>query len=368
MLRLDGLHAATVAASGAWRVQALASPAAMHALRAALRQLPQPAALAWDLSDISALDHIGAQMLWNAWGRQRPARLLLAPGHEEFFRRLEQAGALALPVDDAHPWFSIVSLAGAARRFGGHLAGMLILVGQLVLDLGRFARRPQRGPWKEISANVYHAGCQALGITALVGALIGVVLSYLSAQQLHTFGGDIYLVNILGMSIIRELGPMLAAILVAGRSGSAITAQLGVMRVTEELDAMLVMGLPHGFRLIMPRVLALALVMPLLVVWTDAMALLGGMAAAHIQLDMAPAYFIQKLPSAVPIANYWIGLGKGVVFGGLIALIACHFGLRIQPNTESLGHGTTTSVVTAITVVILADAVFAIVFNRVGYY
>src|SRR5205085_10705121 len=143
-----------------------------------------------------------AQMLWNAWGRQRPARLLLAPGQEEFFRRLEQAGALALPVDDAHPWFSIVSLAGAARRFGGHLSGVLILVGQLVLDLGRFARRPQRGPWKEISANVYHAGCQALGITALVGALIGVVLSYLSAQQLHTFGGDIYLVNILGMSII----------------------------------------------------------------------------------------------------------------------------------------------------------------------
>nr|MBV0880451.1 ABC transporter permease [Noviherbaspirillum sp. L7-7A] len=368
MLRLDGLRAATVAASGDWQVQALAQPAAMGALRAALRQLPQPAALAWDLSGISALDHIGAQMLWNAWGRRRPGRLTLAPGQEEFFRRLEQAGTLALPAGDSHPWFSIVSLAGAARRFGGHLAGMLGLVGQLVLDLGRFARRPRHGPWKELSANVYHIGYQALGITALVGVLIGVVLSYLSAQQLHTFGGDIYLVNILGMSIIRELGPMLAAILVAGRSGSAITAQLGVMRVTEELDAMLVMGLPHGFRLIMPRVLALALVMPLLVVWTDAMALIGGMAAANIQLDMAPAYFIQKLPSAVPIANYWIGLGKGVVFGGLIALVACHFGLRIEPNTESLGQGTTTSVVTAITVVILADAVFAIVFNRVGYY
>ncbi|MFS0755620.1 ABC transporter permease [Noviherbaspirillum sp. 1P10PC] len=370
MLRLDGQLplAATVAASGNWQVQALAQPAAMGALRAALRQLPQPAALPWDLSGISALDHIGAQMLWNAWGRRRPGQLRLAPGQEEFFRRLEQAGALALPAGDGHPWFSIVSLAGTARRFGSHLAGMLALVGQLVLDLGRFARRPRQGPWKEISASVYHIGFQALGITALVGVLIGVVLSYLSAQQLHTFGGDIYLVNILGMSIVRELGPMLAAILVAGRSGSAITAQLGVMRVTEELDAMLVMGLPHGFRLVMPRVLALALVMPLLVVWTDAMALIGGMAAANIQLDMAPAYFLQKLPSAVPIANYWIGLGKGVVFGSLIALVACHFGLRIQPNTESLGQGTTTSVVTAITVVILADAVFAIVFNQVGYY
>jgi phospholipid/cholesterol/gamma-HCH transport system permease protein len=160
---------------------------------------------------------------------------------------------------------------------------------------------------------------------------------------------------------------MLAAILVAGRSGSSITAQLGVMRVTEELDAMLVMGLPHGFRLIMPKVIALSIAMPLLVIWTDAVALIGGMAAAHLELKLSPAYFVQRLPSAVPIANYWIGLGKGWVFGVLIALVACHFGLRIKPNTESLGQGTTISVVTAITIVILADAVFAIVFSGVGY-
>jgi len=166
---------------------------------------------------------------------------------------------------------------------------------------------------------------------------------------------------------LRELGPLLAAILVAGRSGSSITAQLGVMRVTEELDAMLVMGLPHGFRLILPRVVALAVTMPLLVIWTDAMALIGGMAAATIELGLSPRYFVNNLPEAVPIANYWIGLGKGVVFGSLIALVACHFGLRIKPDTESLGQGTTTSVVTAITVVILADAVFAIVFNGVGF-
>ncbi|HEY5801387.1 MAG TPA: ABC transporter permease, partial [Burkholderiaceae bacterium] len=179
--------------------------------------------------------------------------------------------------------------------------------------------------------------------------------------------GDIYLVNLLGMSIIRELGPLLAAILVAGRSGSSITAQLGVMRVTEELDAMLVMGMPHGFRLIMPRVVALAIAMPLLVIWTDAMALIGGIVAANAELDLSPSYFFKSLPDAVPLANYYIGLGKGVVFGALIALVACHFGLRIKANTESLGRGTTTSVVTAITVVILADAVFAIVFNGVGF-
>jgi phospholipid/cholesterol/gamma-HCH transport system permease protein len=249
-----------------------------------------------------------------------------------------------------------------------HGSGFVRLIGQLMIDLGRFAANPLRGPWKEISASVYHVGFRALGVIALVGFLIGVVLSYLSAQQLQTFGADIYLVNILGMSIIRELGPMLAAILVAGRSGSAITAQLGVMRVTEELDAMLVMGMPHGFRLIMPRVLAVAIAMPLLVVWTDIVALTGGAIAAQIELGLSPAYFLQQLPSAVPQANYWIGLAKGVVFGALIGLVACHFGLRIEANTESLGQGTTLSVVSAITVVILADAVFAILFKGVGFY
>ena len=357
-----------VSAAGAWQVQALARGYALRRIESDLGRLPDKGALRWDLSRIASLDHIGAQVFWNAWGGKRPTGLVLAPAHEEFFNRLEQAGKLALPPRKEAPWWSPQALRGLIRLVAEHAAGFVSLIGQLVLDLWRFARRPQDGPWKEISANVYHIGYQALGITALVGILIGIVLSYLSAQQLRTFGGDIYLVNILGMSIVRELGPMLAAILVAGRSGSAVTAQLGVMRVTEELDAMLVMGLPHGFRLIMPKVLALAVVMPLLVVWTDAMALLGGMAAANLELGLSPTYFVQELPDAVPIANYWIGLGKGVAFGSLIALVACHFGLRIEPNTESLGQGTTTAVVTAITAVILADAVFAIVFSGVGFY
>jgi phospholipid/cholesterol/gamma-HCH transport system permease protein len=357
----------TVTALGAWQVQPLAQAEVLPRLSAALRSLPQGADLHWDLSPIQSLDHIGAQVLWNAWGKRRPQNLAMAPAHEEVFRRLEEAGELALPKQASSRRFSWAGMVRFSRDTADHFTGMLGLVGQLVLDLGHFASNPLRGPWKEISANVFHIGYQALGITALVGFLIGVVLSYLSAQQLHTFGGDVYLVNILGMSIVRELGPLLAAILVAGRSGSSITAQLGVMRVTEELDAMLVMGLPHGFRLIMPRVVALAVAMPLLVIWTDAIALAGGMVAATIELGLSPRYFINNLPEAVPIANYWIGLGKGIVFGSLIALVACHFGLRIKPDTESLGQGTTTSVVTAITVVILADAVFAIVFNGVGF-
>lgn len=371
-LTIDENDRRIVHVSGPWQVHALARSDVAPRIKKSFRSLQNDGSLRWDLSQITALDHIGAQWLWNSWGKTLPAQLELPQQYEDFFNRLEQTGSLDTPAPATSRRFSFRAVFSAmfkrVPKFAEHIGGFIGLIGQLTLDLGRFAARPLQGPWKEISSNIFHIGYQALGITALVGFLIGVVLSYLSAQQLHTFGGDIYLVNILGMSVIRELGPLLAAILVAGRSGSAITAQLGVMRVTEELDAMLVMGMPHGFRLILPKVLALAISMPLLVVWTDAIALMGGMFAAQTELDLSAVYFVQQLPNAVPSVNYWIGIGKGVVFGALIALVACHFGLRIKPNTESLGQGTTLSVVTAITVVILADAVFAIVFKGVGFY
>jgi phospholipid/cholesterol/gamma-HCH transport system permease protein len=362
----DGARSRVALVGGAWQVQPLAQHGILRDIEAAIAALPADGSVGWDLNRLTSLDHFGAQVLWNAWGRRRPARLVLPEHWRNFFDRIEQAGPLELPEREGSR-ITRAALRQVIDKVGADIRGFILLIGQLMLDLLRFAGAPQRGPWKEISASIFHAGYQALGITALVGFLIGVVLSYLSAQQLHAFGGDVYLVNLLGMGIIRELGPLLAAILVAGRSGSSITAQLGVMRVTEELDAMLVMGMPHGFRLIMPRVVALAAAMPLLVIWTDAMALLGGIAAANVELNLSPTYFFRELPNAVPLANYYIGLGKGVVFGALIALVACYFGLRIKANTDSLGRGTTTSVVSAITVVILADAVFAIVFNGVGF-
>lgn len=364
----DAGAAQSVVASGVWQVHALcARRSTLKELGKTLDALKGNEAISWDLSQVERLDHIGAQMFWNAWGKHRPAKLTLDPRQEELFGRIEAASTHELPRARPGHFGWVIALGAGILTFFEHLQGFVVLIGKLMQDLGRFARHPITGPWKEISANVFHSGFQALGITALVGFLIGVVLSYLSAQQLRMFGGDIYLVNIVGMAVIRELGPLLAAILVAGRSGSAITAQLGVMRVTEELDAMLVMGISHGYRLIMPKVIALAIAMPLLVVWTDAMALIGGMVSAKIELNLTMRYFLQKLPSAVPVVNYTIGLLKGATFGVLIALVSCHFGLRIKPNTESLGRGTTTSVVTAITVVILADAVYAIIFSGVGF-
>ena len=203
-------------------------------------------------------------------------------------------------------------------------------------------------------------------MTALVGFLIGVVLSFLSSLQLKTFGADIYIVNLLGISIIRELGPVIVAVLVAGRSGSSMTAQLGVMRVTEEIDALATMGVSRSLRLVLPKVMALSVVMPLLVVWCAAAGLVGGMLSANLQMGLDYGYFVSALPRVVPLANLWIGLGKGFVFGLLIALIACHRGLLVRPNTESLSSETTASVVASITVVIIVDAVFAVLTRNVG--
>lgn len=357
----------SVIAEGVWQVHGLSQRGVLKGITRQLAGLKDKGACEWDLSGIESLDHIGAQMFWNTWNKERPKRLKLDPRQEDLFRRIEEASHIKLPRHRTSPFHWVIVLGAGILNFFEHLRSFIGLIGIVIQDLGRFLRRPQAGPWREISANIYHSGFQALGITAMVGFLIGIVLSYLSSQQLRMFGGDAYLVNILGMAVIRELGPLLAAILVAGRSGSSITAQLGVMRVTEELDAMLVMGISHGYRVIMPKVVALAISMPLLVVWTDAMALLGGMVSAKIEMGMSFRYFLQKLPDAVPFVNYTIGLLKGATFGVLIALISCHFGLRIKPNTESLGRGTTTSVVTAITVVILADAVYAIIFSGTGF-
>ena len=365
--RLDIIDANSVVARGRWRVESLAVSGNIARIQSTIRSFKEKNAVKWDLSQILELDYIGAQLLWDNWNKSRPQELVVTVEQNKLFSRLECAGSLKLPETKPPHWYFFEKIRKFPHTAAEHFSGTVGLVGQLMIDLLRFAKAPHKGPWTEISANIYHAGAQALSITASVGFLIGVVLSYLSAQQLHVFGGDAFLVNLLGMSVIRELGPLLAAILVAGRSGSAMTAQLGVMRVTEELSAMQVMGMSHGFRLIMPKVIALSIVMPLLIIWTDMLALLGGMLAGSFEIGLSIPYFLSALPNAVPIANLWIGIGKGFVFGILIALIACYYGMKIKPNTESLGQGTTSSVVTSITIVILADAIFAVVLQGVGF-
>jgi phospholipid/cholesterol/gamma-HCH transport system permease protein len=350
--------------SGAWNLRMLENR--FDDLNDELLVCAQDGNTVWDLTTIEVLDDAGALLLWRVWGWHRP-RLLVKTEHEPIFARMaarpttktrERARDLAAP---------LLLLGRQLLSLLEQSLAIVLLAGQLVLDGLYLLRYPLAIPWREIFANIHRTGGQALPITALVGFLVGVVLSYLSARQLQTYGANIFIINILGIGIVRELGPMLAAILIAGRSGSSMTAQLGVMRLTQELDALAVMGISHTLRLVLPKVVALAITLPLLILWTNAIALVGGMLAAKWQLGISYRQFLHSLPDAVPISNFWIGLSKGTVFGILIALIACHYGLRIKPNTESLGAGTTESVVTAITVVIIVDALFAIVFSDVGF-
>ncbi len=353
---------------GQWTAAQLADARIWRGLQASLKQHAgdKPTATAWSLEGLQALDHIGAQLLWERWGHAWPAELQMSEAQRVLLERVARFTLAPQPAAKRSLWQRYLGLGDGVLLLLSHLHSFTRLLGQLLLDTFRLLRAPARGPWRDISGHLFHFGATALPITALVGFLIGVVLAYLSAQQLRQFGADAFIVNLLGVSLVRELGPMLAAILVAGRSGSAITAQIGVMRVTEELDAMRVMGIAQGFRLVMPRALALALAMPLISVWTTVVALLGGMVAADVALGISPTFFFNALPGAVDLANLGLAVGKTVVFGLLIALIACHFGLRVEPNTESLGKGTTAAVVTSITVVILVDALFAIAFKDVG--
>ena len=351
--------------TGRWTLELLAP--LIPLLSQALAKQAAIANVEWNILDIEAMDSAGAILLWRAWRRKLPAELLARPEHLHIFERID--GADRLPVSRAipdSPFEKIIAIGDGAIRFWRHLSDFTALVGQLLLDAAHLLRRPRDLPWRETTANLYKSGVRAMPVTALVGFLIGIVLSYLSALQLKRFGADIFIINILGLGIVRELGPVLVAVLVAGRSGPAMTAQLGVMRVTEEIDALATMGVSQSLRLVFPKVAAMALVMPLLVLWATAMALIGGMVAAQIQLDISYGFFYDTLPKVVPVANVWIGLLKGFIFGILVALVACHFGLRVRPNTESLSSNTTASVVTAITVVILADSIIAIATRGLG--
>jgi phospholipid/cholesterol/gamma-HCH transport system permease protein len=346
---------------GDWRLGALS--AAIVKLKSDLTRYSKRRGLVFDLTQVQALDRAGAAFLWRFL--QSSGDWHMRPEHRGLFENFSSLEPLPPPRREETLLHALGVRILDLREHGSSLVHLL---GQLLLDCWFLLRHPARIPWREISANFYKTGAQALGITALVGFLIGVVLAYLLARQLHAVGADIYIINLLGISIIRELGPVLAAVLVAGRSGSAITAQLGVMRVTQELDALSVLGISPTLRLVLPKIIALTVSLPVLILWTDTIALVGGMFAANAQLDLSYASFIQGLPSVVPIANFWLGLAKGAVFGAMIGLIACHFGLKVLPNTESLGRGTTNSVVTSITLVIVVDAVFAVIFSEVGIW
>ena len=221
--------------------------------------------------------------------------------------------------------------------------------------------------WREIVFEVYESGIKVLPIIILTMFLIGVVVAYQSSAQLKLYGANIFIVDMLGISILRELAPMLAAIIVAGRSGSAYAAQIGVMKITEELDAMRTMGFdPYAF-LVLPRIIALMLMMPILIFFADIAGLMGGVLIAKIDLNLAPSLFLERFVEVVHVKHFWIGLFKGPFFAVLIASIGIYRGLQVKNDTQSIGFNTTKAVVEAIFAVIICDAFFSIVFTNLGF-
>ena len=244
-----------------------------------------------------------------------------------------------------------------------HLIGFFGLV---VSTLFRTVRQPSR---LRVTSLIYHmeqVGLNALPIVGLISFLIGVVLAFQGSSQLQRFGAEIFVVNLVAVSILRELGILLTSIVIAGRSGSAFTAQIGSMKVNEEIDAMRTLGLDPIEVLVVPRLLALVFTLPLLAFFADIMGLLGGGLMAWLALGIPPDAFIERLNTSIGMWSFWVGIIKAPVFAFLIAMIGCYEGFQVVGSAESVGQRTTRAVVEAIFLVIVVDAVFSIFFQIIG--
>tara|TARA_R110002050_G_scaffold9504_1_gene33299 strand:+ start:460947 stop:462092 length:1146 start_codon:yes stop_codon:yes gene_type:complete len=227
-------------------------------------------------------------------------------------------------------------------------------------------RYPSSIRYGAIIKNIEESGVRAIPIIIVTSFLIGVVITYQGAVQLEKFGANIFIVEMIGISLTRELAPLITAIVVAGRTGSAYTAQLGVMKITEEMDAMRTMGFnPHHF-LVIPRILALMIALPLLVFLADIVGIFAGMIISEIHLQLSFSEFFNRLHNVLGVKHVWIGLIKAPFFAFLIGIISCFRGFQVEKNTESIGRYTTISVVNAIFLVIACDALFSVILTEMG--
>jgi phospholipid/cholesterol/gamma-HCH transport system permease protein len=320
----------------------------------------------WDLTQVRDIDAAGATLMWHAWNRRRPRQLSVRTEDTWVFENLAQLASAVQDISQLGRTGMVARFRRTAVDILSTSVDLLGLLGAAAIDCLVLLRCLTDIPRGEITATIFRTGAQALAISGLVGFLIGIVLCYLSGQQLREIGAESYIVNLTGFAVLRELGPILAAILNAGRSGSAMTAQIGVMRVTGELEALSVLGISHVRRLVVPKLIGQVVALPLVVAWTDLTAIVGAMAGARLQMGIAPGDFLRGIIQVVPLSNVLFGVGKGALFGVTVALISCHFGFRIKPDSESLAAGTTRAVVTGLTAVLIIDAVLAVAFSHLG--
>jgi phospholipid/cholesterol/gamma-HCH transport system permease protein len=324
-----------------------------------------------DIAAVEALDSGGAWLIHRQFRRWRDAGIEIelagaSDAQAALLDRMtvaeEERKPLARPFEGA--FRALVDRTGAntiAMLREAH--ALLAFLGSVVATWAVSLRRPQRVRLTSVVHHIESIGIDALPILGLLSFLIGVVLAFQGADQLRAYGAEVFTVNLLGVSILREIGVLITSILVAGRTGSAFTAEIGTMKVNQEIDAMRTIGLDPMETLVLPRLIALAISLPLLVFYANTMALLGGGVLALTALGLSLDQFLEQLSGAVQFSTYAVGLVKAPVFAVLIGMVACYEGLKVSGSAESVGIHTTRSVVKSIFLVILADAVFSIIFS-----
>ena len=240
---------------------------------------------------------------------------------------------------------------------------LLGFLGQSAMAGVGWFTHPKRIRWRPILFNLRSAGLDALPIVGLLSLLLGVVVAYQGADQLKQYGANIFVADLVGLSMLREFAPLMTAIIIAGRSGSAYAAQIGTMTVTQEIDAMRTIGIAPLEMLVLPKLLALLIALPLLTVFADVTGVLGGMLMARSQLGIGYGEFLDRFAQAISVTTYLTGLGKAPVFAAIIVMVGCFQGFRTRGGADSVGRQTTRAVVQSIFLVIVADALFSVVFN-----
>lgn len=326
-----------------------------------------------DLSKVDTLDTAGA------WTIYRTARNLEANGvavdvvgaNEDQAALIDavRAAETEVPLDEptGNSFVNMVAHIGqSAIEIAKETADLMGFFGQTLVAAANVVMRPRRLRATSLFYHMEEVGLNAIPIVGLMSFLIGIVLAFQGASQLQRFGAEVFVVNLVAVSVLREIGVLMTAIIVAGRSGSAFTAQIGSMKVNEEVDAMQTLGLDPMEVLVLPRLFALALTLPLLAFFADIMGLIGGALMAWIALDISPATFIERLRDAISLWSFWVGIIKAPFFAFLIALIGCYEGFQVTGSATSVGQRTTRAVVEAIFLVIVVDAAFSIFFQVVG--
>jgi phospholipid/cholesterol/gamma-HCH transport system permease protein len=322
-----------------------------------------------DLGQIDRMDTVGAWIIYRTV-RDRGAKVIGASGDEVSL--LKQVGEFDVPTrvtpDETHNFTAVLSELGQwVAETGVTLVGLLGFFGSTLIGFANVIRRPKRFRVNAVVQRFDVVGVRALGIIGLMSFLIGIVIAQQGAVQLAQFGAEVYTINLIGRITVRELGVLMTAIMVAGRSGSAFAAQLGTMKITEEIDAMRTIGVSPVEALVLPRMMAAVLMMPLLAFWAILASLLGGGIFCWFDLGYPPATYIQRLHDVIPTTDLWIALIKAPVFGFIIALAGCFQGMLVEGNSEEVGSRTTNAVVQSIFLVIVLDAVFAVFFSSIGW-